>query len=95
MTNYLYARLDKFEGVYSPPFAAANDDVACRSFLYLFGIPGKVEKTTYALYRLAIFNNETGAVEASDPVDLTPLLEHFLDRLNQTPDKEVTSDGTS
>uniref|UniRef100_A0AAU8AW40 Nonstructural protein n=1 Tax=Dulem virus 80 TaxID=3145791 RepID=A0AAU8AW40_9VIRU len=89
MTNYVYSRYDKLEGLYAPPFIAANDDVACRTFAYLYGVPGKAEKATYHFVRLGVFNNETGALESSDIFLLDTVFDQFIEALNLASTEDV------
>ena len=90
--NYIYARRDTVAEVFSPLIVAGSDELACRVFLQVFGMPGVVERKDMMYFRLGVFNNETGGIEAHDPVDLTEMVNKYLDDVveyqNQLQQKE-------
>lgn len=80
MNNYVYSRYDLMEHVFSPVFVAASDELAVRSYIYLFSdFPAYSDyKTPYQLWRIGVFNNETGLIEGTDPVVLDTVVGDFV-----------------
>lgn len=81
--NYIYARRDTVAETFSPPIVAPSDELACRFFLLAFGAPGVIERKEVMYFRLGIFNDETGAIEGHDPVDLTDMVNKYFDDVLQ------------
>lgn len=80
MNNYVYSRYDMLEHTFSPVFVAASDELAVRSYVYLFSdFPACSDyKTSYQLWRIGVFNNETGLIEGTDPVVLDAVVCGFI-----------------
>lgn len=70
MMMYLYARRDDGSSTFYPPMIAPCDQSALRTYVSIYGCLDAGAR----FYRLGIFNNETGAVEGTDFVDLTESL---------------------
>lgn len=81
MMNYLYSREDTTTGEFSAPIAAANDDNACRNFLYLFGQIDMITRVTFRYWRIGVWNNETAALDGQNPVDITSLVHTMNDHI--------------
>lgn len=79
MMNYVYARRDISADRFMPPFVAGNDQLACRSYCFLYDAFNDPCLDSYRLYRIGYFNDETGCLEASDPVDISDTLDTFID----------------
>lgn len=79
MMNYVYARRDTVAETFSPLLVAGSDELACRVFLQVFGIPGVVDRKDMLYFRLGVFNNETGGLEGHDPVNITDLVNQYFD----------------
>lgn len=93
MNDYIYAIYDKLSARYGSPFAACNDLVAARLALM---IKGGYNKAFDALYRIGIFSNSSGVIEACDPVNLSDSVDEVVN-LAQTVDvdrqHEVVENG--
>ncbi|UPW41830.1 nonstructural protein [Peromfec virus RodF5_17] len=81
MTNYLYSRQDCTTGEFCSPVVAANDDNACRNFLYLFGQIDVVTRQTFRFYRIGMWNNETGSVDGDQIADITDMVIDMNDKI--------------
>lgn len=88
MTNYVYSVFDHGTGLYSPPIVAANDDMAVRSYFYVYGEPDKVRRLCTEFRRIAVWNNETGVFDSIDAENISDILYDFVDLLNSSEDKE-------
>lgn len=88
MTNYVYSVFDHGSGLYSPPIVAANDDMAVRNYLYVYGEPDKVRQLCTEFRRIAVWNNETGVFDSIDAENISDILYDFVDLLNSSEDKD-------
>lgn len=77
MMNYVYAAHDDDADRFSPPFIAANDKLAFRTFCFLYDVANShVDRPS--LFRIGVFNDETGCLEPFDPVDISKDLNEFI-----------------
>lgn len=86
MINYIYARRDCASERFDPLIIAASDEAAFRTLIYTWRIPDILARKTYKYFRLGMFNNETGGLEATDPADIS---EAFLEYCDQVQEAEM------
>lgn len=87
MTNYVYSVFDHGTGLYSPPIVAANDDMAVRNYLYVYGKPDKVRQLCTEFRRIGVWNNETGVFDSVDPENISGSLHNFVSMLDSFQDE--------
>lgn len=76
--DYIYAIFDKLSARYGSPFAACNDMVAARLALM---IKGGYNPAFDCLYRIGIFSNASGDIEACEPSDISDSVSEVLEIL--------------
>lgn len=97
MNDYIYSIYDRLAARYGSPFAACNDMVAARLALM---IKGGYNKAFDGLFRIGIFSNSSGTIEACEPVDISDTVDQVvkLAQLAEVPDvvdneEEVCENG--
>lgn len=78
MMNYVYAAHDDDADRFSPPFIAANDKLAFRTFCFLYDV-ANAKVGISSLFRIGVFNDETGCLEPFDPVNVSDKLKEFIE----------------
>lgn len=83
--DYIYAIYDKLAARYGSPFAACNDMVAARLALM---IKGGFNPAFDGLFRVGIFSNASGAIEACEPENISDSVSEVLEMLKAEQAKE-------
>lgn len=78
MNEYIYSIYDCLAGRYGSPFTACNDMVAARLALV---IKSGYNKAFDALFRIGIFSNSSGQVEACEPFNISDTVEEVIEML--------------
>lgn len=78
MMNYVYAAHDDDGDRFSPPFIAANDKLAFRTFCFLYDV-ANAKVSIPSLFRIGVFNDETGCLEPFDPENVSDKLKEFIE----------------
>lgn len=77
MMNYVYSAHDDDGDRFCPPYISANDTCAFKSFCFLYDIANS-HVGRLSLFRIGVFNDETGCLEPFDPVDISEELNKFI-----------------